>query len=232
MQLSDPTGPVSDVDDLATALRVAAERFGHRPALTVVRADRRDEQGFASLARWAAKGAHLLQLDALLDPGDRLRLHASADWPAATVLLAAWWAGVEVTLDGDADVMVVHESLHAPDSASQVFVLGDEPDGSSTSSRYEPWAIAVQAFPDQPPEPAASPDRVAAEAAGGSWTHRQLIDEAGRWGADGRLGLQHDEPAATWLPAILRPLLTGQATVILAGGEHNDADDEGVATWA
>lgn len=231
MELSGTPGRLPQATDLADALRTAADRLGHRPALTVVRADRRDEQGFASLARWVAKGAHLLQLEALLDPGERLRLHAPADWPAVAVCLAAWWNGVGVTLDGDADVAVVHASLHAP-AASQVYVLGDEPDGApGAPSDHEPWVVAAQTFPDQPPEPQAAPDRPALEVGLDRWTQRELLEAARAWGDEGPLGLQRDEPPSVWVPAAVRPLVTGQPTVILAGGRHADADAEGVAVW-
>lgn len=233
MQLSDAPGTLPEPDDLAAALRSAADRLGHRPAITVVRPDRRDEQGFTSLARWAAKGAHLLQLEALLDPGDRLRLHSPADWPAVAVCLAAWWLGVHVTTDGDARVAVVHDSLHAPDDADEVYVVGDEVDGSPLGpAGHEPWAVAVQSFPDQPPDVGAAPDLPAAEAGNDSWTQAQLIAAAGRWGAEGPLGLERDEPPSVWLPAIVRPFVTGHPTVILAGTDHDVAGREGVRMWA
>lgn len=233
MQLSDAPGTLPEPDDLAQALRDAADRLGHRPALTVVRPERRDEQGFTSLARWAAKGAHLLQLEALLDPGDRLRVHSPADWPAVAVCLAAWWIGVEVTTDGDADVAVVHGSLHAPGDTDHVYAVGDEVDGSpGAPTDHEAWSVAVQAFPDQPPEALAGPDDPAAGSDGESWTHRELLVAATRWDADGPLGLQRDEPPSVWLPAVVRPFVTGHPTVILAGAEHGAADREGVAVWA
>lgn len=233
MQLSDAPGSLPEADDLAGALRNAADRLGHRPALTVVRPDRRDEQGFASLARWAAKGAHLLQLEALLDPGDRLRLHSPVDWPAVTVCLAAWWIGVHVTTDGDAPVAVVHASLHAPGDADDVYVLGDAVDGSPDDpTDHEPWSVAVQTFPDQPPEPQAGSDRPAAEAGTDTWTHAELLAAASAWDAEGPLGVQRDEPPSVWLPAVVRPFVTGYPTVILAGAEHGTADAEGIVVWA
>lgn len=232
VQLSDTPGSLPEPGDLAEALRNAADRLGHRPALTVVRPDRRDEQGFASLARWASKGAHLLQLEALLDPGDRVRLHSPADWPAVAVCLAAWWIGVEVSMDADARVAVVHHSLHAPDDADEVYALGDGVDGSPDGpTDHEPWSVAVQTFPDQPPEPRAAPDRPAASAGNGSWTQAELLRAAAGWETDGPLGVQRDEPAAGWLPAVVRPFVTGHPTVILAGAEHTAADAEGVAVW-
>lgn len=233
MQLSEAPDALPEPDDLARALRDAADRLGHRPAVTVVRPDRRDEQGFTSLARWAAKGAHLLQLEALLDPGDRLRLHSPADWPALAVCLAAWWVGVEITTDGDAGVAVVHSSLHPPGDADDVYAVGDAVDGSpDPPATHEAWSVAVQAFPDQPPETPAGPDVAAAEAGDETWTHRELLVAATRWDADGPLGLQRDEPPSVWLPAVVRPLVTGYPTVILAGAEHGTADREGVAIWA
>ncbi len=245
MQLSAPLGGLPPVADVATALRVAATRLGHRPAVTMLRPDRRDEQGFASLAQWAAKGAHLLTIEAQLKPGDRLRVAMPAGWTAAAVCLAAWWVGLVVTagraagpggwaeVDDGADVAVVHESWSVPARVSEVYAVGDAVDGAPLASTdAEPWPLAVQAFPDQPPPPGAEPDRDAVEFDGETWTQAELLEAAGRWGFEGALGVAADTLPEVWLPALTRPLLVGRPTVVLAGVDRELADAEGVSVWA
>lgn len=250
VQLSGRARP-RDPDDLAAALRGAADAFGHRPALTVLRPDRRDEQGFASLLRWAAKGAHLLELELLLAPGDVLRVAGPAGWPLATVCLAAWWAGVAVAVTGtgdapasspgtaraDAGAAVLHERVVAaaadrPPPPGLVYTVGDAPDGTPVADLDgEPWASAVQTFPDQPPPPGAGPE-IAAVVAPERTTHADLLAAARRWGGDATLGIRADAAATRWLPALVRPLVTGRATVVLDGADRDAAAGEGVEVWA
>lgn len=223
--------------DLAAALRRAADAWGHRPAITVLRRDRREEQGFASLAQWAAKGAHLLTLDLLVEPGDRLALVGPPGWMPAAVSLAAWWAGAVVVPAGPAAVAVVHEQAPVPDGVAEVLRWGDAVDGTPvTDGMDEPWAIAVQAFPDAPPPSRAS---AALPALG---TTRALLDHAGvlaaataGTAADGVAGfvVRPDLDPAAWLPTVaVRPLVTGRPTVVLDGVGPGAADAERVTTWS
>jgi hypothetical protein len=210
----------------------AARELGHRPAITVVRRGRRDEQGMASLAQWAAKGAHLLEADLLLEPGDRLALRGPASWPLAAVALAAWWAGILVTLDGDAEVAVVHEGHAPPPGAQDVLFTGEAVDGSPTGPvDGEPWAQAVQAFPDHPPTPRGHAGAPALEHGGHLATQQELIarvaDEHGVLGIDAAM-----VGAVDGLVAVaVRPVVTGRATVVLAGADREDAAGERVAVW-
>ncbi len=232
MQLSPLPDARPVPPDLAVALRDAAETLGHRPAITVLRASRRDEQGLASLAQWAAKGAHLLEADLLLEPGDRLALRGPVGWPLAAVALAAWWAGIVVTVDGDAEVAVLHEGEQPPPSAEDVLWIGDAVDGAPTGPvEGEPWAQAVQAFPDHPPLPRAHGDAPALERAGRTATQHELIGEVA--GEKGVLGLEgpSEDPAADLVAVAVRPVVTGRATVVLAGADREAAAGERVATW-
>jgi uncharacterized protein (TIGR03089 family) len=179
VQLTPPSRPDPDVTDLAAALRGATQRVGAGPAITVLFPDGRQEQGMASLAQWAAKGAHLLELDAMLGPGDTIGLDAPLSWTSAAVCLAAWWAGIAISLDGDAEVVVVHEDRHGAMTADEGYVLGDAIDGGPAGDLdVEPWVRAVQTFPDQPPLPRASADAVALRAGSRSWTQRDLLERA------------------------------------------------------
>lgn len=232
MQLSPPPGSRPAPEDLATALREAAERLGHRPAVTVLHPERRDEQGVASLAQWAAKGAHLLQADLLLEPGDRLAVRMPVGWPLAAVTLAAWWAGIVVTLDGPAEVAVVHEGHEPPPGADDVLWTGDAVDGAPVGPvAGEPWAQAVQAFPDHPPAPAAHRDGAALEHAGEVSSQHDLIrrieGEEGTLGLDlATIGLEEGLVAVA-----VRPLVTGRHTVVLDGVGREAAEGERVRVW-
>lgn len=226
-------GPVPD--ELAACLAERAAGLGHRPAVTLLRPGSREEQGFASLAQWASKGAHLLGLDLLLEPGHRLLLTGPAGWMPAAVAAAAWWAGLTVVDRGPAEVAVVHERAEVEPEAEDVLEIGDQIDGTPRSpGSYEPWAVAVQAFPDQPPPPRAFPERPAVVVGGRVLTHGETVAEARSLGGDGPLGVEADDlPLADWLLAVCaRPLVTGQPTVVLRDGATRDAaKGEGVTAW-
>lgn len=219
--------------DLAAGLAERSARLGHRPAVTLHRPGAREEQGFASLAQWAAKGAHLLGLDLLLEPGDRLLLAGPAGWMPAAVAAAAWWAGLVVVDAGPAEVAVVHERADGSFDAETVFAVGDAIDGSPRSpGALEPWAVAVQAFPDQPPPPRAAPDFPAAVLGGRALTHAEAVAEVS--GGAGPLGIETDGlGVADWLLLVCaRPLVTGHPTVVVRDGAGRDAAArEGVASW-
>jgi len=233
VRIGAPPAPLPRPDHLAQALSQAAGRLGHRPAVTVLHADSREEQGFASLAQWAAKGAHLLQLDLLLEPGDAVALVGPPGWLPVAVAQACWWVGVAVT-DGPASVAVVHESYQPPDT-DDVLWFGDAVDGSPVGEPPgEPWAVAVQSFPDQPPMPRATWDALALVTSERTWTHADLLDEALAWGDRGGLGIDipGQVPLERWLAAAgVRPLLTGRPTVLLRGATRDAAEADAVARW-
>jgi hypothetical protein len=226
--------------DLGAALRSARQELGHRPAVTVLRPERREEQGVASLAQWAAKGAHLLELDLLLEPGDVLALVAPLGWTSAAVALAAWWSGVAVTLDPELagpTVAVVEEGRVPPAGAEEVFWLGAAVDGAPLGPvPGEAWVHAVQSFPDQPPAPRAAAELTAVVDRDRRWTHAELlalVEE--RLPDHGTLGLDGAEalPAPLALAAVaVRPLVVGRPTVVLRDVDRGRADGEKVAVWA
>lgn len=233
MQLGPPATPQPPPSDLAAALETARRDLGHRPAVTVLGPERREEQGVASLAQWAAKGAHLLELDLQVGPGDAILLDAPLSWTTAAVCLAAWWAGVTVRLDGEAPVAVVHESRRPLATAADVLWLGDGIDGAPVADPGgEAWVQAVQAFPDQPPAPRAEPGTVAMVAGDRSWTHAQVIEVAGGLG-DGTLGLDAaaTDAATGTIAVAARPLVVRRPTVVLAGVGREAAAGERVTTW-
>lgn len=237
MQLGGPV-PASTPDTgdttIGEVLRVSAARHGHRPAITVLGPERRDEQGFASLLKWTAKGAHLLEIECDAGPGDLVRLVGPAGWAAATVCLAAWWVGTAVTPDTGTDV--VAEVVHEPDGRAQdipTYAIGDAIDGSPTSDAdVEAWPTATQLFPDDPPQPRGDGDLLAFRSGETDRSQEQLLAEAARWGPDGVLGVDASVPMELWLPAIVRPLVTGLATVIAAGTSREAAGRENVRVWA
>lgn len=134
-------------DDVAAALRAAAARLGHRPAITQLLPSGRQEQSVASLAQWAAKGAHFLEIELGLAAGDRLHLDAPPGWTTAAVALAAWWAGIAVTTTPDGEFAVVHSSrapragtaaAEALAATTEILWLGDGIDGAPVGDRPGP----------------------------------------------------------------------------------------------
>ncbi len=231
-----PPGSPSGADTIPDALRVTASRLGHRPAVAVVREERRDEQGYASLARWTAKGAHLLTVELGAEPGDRVLLHASPGWAPLAACLAAWWVGLTVVATGDAVVSVVEPGPDGRIDAERpgtVFTVGDEPDGSpSVEGEEEPWTVAVQAFPDEPPPSGAEPDTPALHIGGDVLSHAELLEASGRWGTDGVLGVSGSPSLEEWLPALVRPLRVGRHSVVVpAGVDRSVAEADAVEVW-
>ncbi len=227
--------------DLGAALAHVRQHGGHRPAITVIRPDGREEQGFATLAQWAAKGAHLLEIDAMLEPGDHLLLDGPPGWMAAAVCLAAWASGIGVVTDRDhplaasCTVAVFHDSRPTPEH-DDVWVWGDAADGSPADADAgdgaEPWAIAVQAFPDAPPPSRASADLPALVADGHAFTQAELIARAVALPQDGVLGLDGVTRPASWIPAlVVRPLVTLRSTLLLDRADRLAASGEGVGAW-
>jgi len=240
VQLGPPPTGLGDAPDIATALRRAGEVLGHRPLLNVLTAERRDEQSAASLAQWAAKGAHLLEADLLAEPGDVMTLDAPLGWPSVTVLLAAWWAGLTVALGSHerARIAVVQEGRAAPTGAEEVLWLGTTIDGAPVSSTSgEPWTSACQGFPDRPPQPHAAAERPAVIAGPITRDQGALLALARSMGTQGTLGLQltHDQTPerriAEVTAAAVRPLLAGRPTVLMSGVDRATAAGERVAAW-
>lgn len=221
-------------DDLPGALTARATALGHRPAVTVRHPGRREEQGFAGLAQWAAKGAHLLTLDLLLEPGDRVAIVGPPGWVPVAVAYAAWWAGLVVT-DGPADVAVAHVDAAEGVTADDVLVWGDAVDGTPEHDvGPEPWAIAVQAFPDQPPAPRGTATGEALVVDDRVLSGAEVLAAAGRLGGGGALGVDAAgvQGLGDWLVAVAaRPLATGHPTVVLDGVERSEVTDEGVGSW-
>lgn len=235
MQLRPPPDPSAVPTDVATGLREATTTLGFRPAVTVLRPDRRDEQGVATLAQWAAKGAHLLEADLGLGPGDRLHVDVPAGWPLAAVCLAAWWAGIGVTTDGDAEVAVVDETRPVPPATTDVLRTGAAVDGSPTSSAEgEAWAEAVQAFPDAPPPTRADADLLALVEGPRRWTQRELLaDAAGLCDRTATLGVTVVGASAVLgvLAVAARPIAVQRPTVVLDGVDHRAAEPDRVTVW-
>lgn len=235
MQLVPPPDPTSVPTDVASGLRTAAASLGFRPAVTVLRPEERQEQGVASLAQWAAKGAHLLEADLGLGPGDRVAVDLPAGWTLAAVCLATWWAGCTVALDGDAEVAVVDEHRSPPATAVDVLWTGDAVDGAPLGATVgDPWAVAVQPFPDAPPPPRASSDLPALADGFRRFTQRELLADAAALGdRRGTIGLDRagvDRTLAV-LACAARPIAARRPTVVLHGVPRAAASGDRVTTW-
>lgn len=232
MQLQSATPPAPPAD-LAAGLEACARDRGQRPAVTVLSPQGRAEQGFVTLAQWAAKGAHLLQADLFLEPGGRVLVDVPPGWTLAAVCAAVWWVGGTVVLGDPTDVAgaVVHESRPRPD-VPEVYRVGDALDGGVTSpTDAYVWAEEVQAFPDQPPARTASATLPALEEDGTSTTHGDLVavlaPERGVLGVD---LASFTGPAVREVAA--RPLVTGRATVVLRDIGREAATGDNITTWA
>lgn len=249
LRLAGPFRPDPSLRDVPGLVRDAAARLGQRPAVTVRTADVRSEQGAASLAGWAAKGAHLLAddpalaLDGLgLAPGSSLALDAPPSWTTAAVCLAAWWAGLVVVPAGDAPVAVVHARRPHPPGAHTVLTLGDAFDGSDPAGDPDAsFVVRAQPLPDRPPAPSGAPERTALAAAGRTWTQAELVALARDLASvPGPIGVVADPAApppadpedwARLLAAVaLRPLATGAATVVALGVDAAALATEGVTS--
>ena len=80
-----------------------------------------------TLANWAAKTANMIRDEFGLGAGARVGVLLPAHWQSAGVLLGAWWAGTEVVLDADAD-LVFAAAADLPD-ADEVVALSLDPMG-------------------------------------------------------------------------------------------------------
>jgi hypothetical protein len=192
-----PSGPAPRT--VAEAITRGAATLGHRPAVTLLVPSGRQEQSGASLAQWAAKGAHLLELDLLIEPGDEVRIDAPLSWTTAAVALAVWWAGGVIRLDaaGDAQIAVIG-AAGDPGAAEDVYVTGDRIDGAAdVDVGREAWTLAAQPFPDQPPPSLAAPERPAIRHGAQELDQRAVLELAADHGSTGRLGVQVVAPQAT-----------------------------------
>jgi uncharacterized protein (TIGR03089 family) len=238
--------------DVPTALTGAVSLLGQRPAISALGPDGRREQGFASLAGWVAKGANLLHVELGLGPGARVAVAGPAGWPLAAVTLSAWWIGAAIVpaCDPDAptaDVTVLHVGCAVPSVAgAERFLFGDALDGTGTPTdaqvRGEQWTDAVTPHGDRPPAPARDGGLVALAGHGEEDLTQQvmlarLAEESGVL-AIARVGdedvLMRPDAARLLAALVLRPLVTGSATVVI---DHDDpgrdahADAERVSRW-
>lgn len=239
MRIGGRLPPGAAPTDVATTVERAAAALGMRPGIVVHTPAGRSEQGIASLANWTAKTAHLLIEDGGLATGGRLGLDAPPGWPTACACLAAWWLGLVVVPAADADVVVRHDRRPSAPWARLELVVGDAFDGTAPRSDPErslTWR--AQALPDRPPPPARDGRLAAIEVAGHRIDQATLLAAASADGED-RLGLLaasagRDATTAEGLgallaAAVLRPFVTGAATVIVLDGPA--VDDEGVDRW-
>ncbi len=235
---------IGNPGDIAHAIRAGAAALGHRPAITVLHPGARYEQSGASMANWAAKGAHLLELDHLVGAGHRLGLLAPPCWTTASVALAAWWLGAVVDLDQPGEVTIRHGDAEVegggrhdhPVAASPdpdtTLVTGDSLDGTPLRPTDLPaWTREAQPLPDHPPVAQATAE-LPALAVADVRTQADLLAatrELGTGTAGVEVGVS--DPVTALLATTLRPLLTGAPTVVLRGVGRAAADPERVSAW-
>lgn len=103
---NDPAGPRITWYDDATGARI--------------------ELSAVTLANWAAKTANMIRDEFGVTPGGRVSVLLPAHWQTAAVLLGAWWAGAEVTLDPDPDAdlaLVTPDRLDEAGDVAEVAAL-------------------------------------------------------------------------------------------------------------
>ena len=233
MPLSLTPPGARDAEDVAAAIRTATTTSGHRPAITLLAREGRQEQSFASLAQWTAKTAHWIALELLLEPGDRLGIVGPPGWVPAAAALGAWWAGLTVVVGeqaSQADVVLSHAD-GVPDVSGDLVVWGWGFDGApATNGPADAFVEQVQPFPDDPPAPLGTAPSPALDDGTDVATQAAMLDTL-RDSAAETVGV--DAAATTWLAtAALRPLLTGRPTVLLAPGvDRGAAAGDRVATW-
>jgi len=219
--------------DIPEAIRSGAADLGYRPAITVLHPAARYEQSGASLANWAAKGAHLLQLDHAVAAGDPVGLLAPPCWTTASAALAAWWLGAVVDLSGAGTVSLVHQHRAAPPGAGAVLRLGDGLDGGPQGASAEPvWTHEAQSMPDHPPPAAGEAHAPALRVEGRLLSQEDLLRLATAL-PPGTAGVEEErtDPVTALVTVALRPLLTGYATVVLRGVGRDTAAPERVTVW-
>lgn len=221
----------SQHDTLAAALQ-HAKQYGHRPAVTAVTPEGRYEQSFASLAQWAAKGAHLLTSDLMLGPGARLAIASPVSWHTSAIVLAAWWVGINVTTVTDgADVIIVDGDTPDVPTHAAVFCVGSAIDGAPHTPTTTPaWTHEVRMFPDLPPAPQALPSHIALSDGFGTVTHQDVCAatfDGQVCGVDVTGGVTVD----VLKQVAARPLLTGQRTVIIDRVSRASVASERVDVW-
>ncbi|MEX2549129.1 MAG: hypothetical protein WD638_02795 [Nitriliruptoraceae bacterium] len=233
MELASTGQAGPPVHDVCEAVRSGAAELGHRPAVTVLHPAARYEQSGASLANWAAKGAHLLQLDHAVAAGDTVGLLAPACWTSASAALATWWLGAIVDLSGAGTVSLVHQHRSAPQGAGAVLRLGDALDGGPQGGCSDPvWTHEAQPMPDHPPSAAGEAHAPALRIDGRLLSQEDLLRVATSL-PEGTAGVEEGrtDPVTALVAVALRPLVTGHATVVLRGVDRDTAAPERVRTW-
>ena len=235
MPLSLTPPGARDAGDVPTALRTAAATSGHRPAITLLAPPEggRQEQSFTSLAQWAAKTAHWIALELLLEPGDRLGIVGPPGWVPAAAALGAWWAGLTVVVGPDApgaDVVLAHVD-GVPSVSGDLAVWGWGFDGApTTNGPADAFVELVQPFPDDPPAPLGTAPSPALDDGSDVATQAAMLD-ALRDAAAETVGVEGT--STHWLGTVaLRPLVTGRPTVVLGPGVHRaEAEGDRVSDW-
>lgn len=228
MQLGRTSRPTPS-GDIPDALRQAASAYGHRPAISFLLPAGRQEQAYVSLAQWAAKTAHWLEVDLAAEPGFVLGLVGPAGWVPAAAALGAWWIGASVRLDDEASGADVVLAGPGTDRRDGWLSWGHEFDGTDQDAG-DNLAWIVQEFPDDPPPARGSANSVAIADAD-PLTQQELLSE---WAGEPTAPIGVDATGGSrWLAAAaVRPLIVGRPTVLLADGVSRErAAGDGVDRW-
>jgi uncharacterized protein (TIGR03089 family) len=192
----------------------------------------RVELSLATFDNWVAKTANLFQDGLGTDVGDRVAIMLPPHWQGAVWMLAAWSAGLTVTLDGPAGADVV---VTGPDDLPVAVAAGGRdtvalalrPLGGPFTEPLPPgvldYGAEVPGYADHfapytPPDPAGP----ALEVGGATTTGARLVEAAVHraeeleFGTGGRL-MTDANPAGPdgYLDALLAPLVRGGSVVVV-----------------
>lgn len=226
----EPTTVVSALAD--------ARRGGPgRPLVTMYddASGERVELSVTTFDNWVCKLANLFSAEWELDPGELVGVSLPTHWQSTVALVAAWTAGLVVTLEPDApvDVRVVGPAWTGSTARSgQLLACSLRPFGLPFADPLGPdrldWATEVPPQPDLLLVPQqVTPATPAMATRGGLLTQRNLVDAALAGAEDlglapgGRLltDLNPADPAGV-TAALLAPLVTGSSVVLLVNASE------------
>lgn len=237
------------MDDVAltvvTEFAAARRADSSRPLLTWydVSTGERVELSVATFDNWVSKLANLFSLELELEPGDDIVVDLPTCWQASVVLLAAWSAGLVVSLAPDsvpALAVVGPAALTEPPSAGAVLACSLRPMSAAFSTPLPPdwldFAVEVPGQPDSVVLPVAvPPSALAVRTATGSHTHAELAAQATTTASQlglepgGRLLTDVSPASEDGLVACLAAPLVRQASVVLLS-TAGSVDRERIAT--
>ena len=220
--------PTTAVDALARAVKSDPGR----PLVTFYDSGsgERVEMSVGTVDNWVCKLVNLFSVELALEPGDDVVVDLPTSWQSSVVLLAAWSAGLVVSLrTGGAPALrlVGPSALRQPVEASSVVACSLLPLGgpftSPLPSGWLDFALEVPGQADVVLAPVAvSPTDEAVRTSSGNWSHAELYEQGTRRAHDiglqtgGRLLTDLNPASADGLVTCVAAPLVMSSSVVLA----------------